>query len=215
MRAAAICVLIAFACAPSAVHAQSSTITAGAAVRWDGWSSSAHGSLVLRSNSDLYSGLREFPAYADFGTFSRGSLSAGYAWQSNSFVLAPELRLGYGADHQGATSLVGRLGYTFGPSLLYGLAGYQETRATLVEERGGERVTARHSGLVVGAGIDTKLSERLFVRLEATYFDAGAQTYQFNGYLVRGRPSFFVGSPPQDSAFRDMNMTLGVGWHFN
>ena len=110
---------------------------------------------------------------------------AGYNWQSGGFVYGLEADLGYnGMNGFNGTTLVrhglegslrARLGYAATDNmLLYATAGGAGSQQQITDFAGSARGTAW--GWTVGAGVDAKLTDAVFGRLEYRYTDLGAVT---------------------------------------
>ncbi|TWG93768.1 outer membrane immunogenic protein [Mesorhizobium sp. J18] len=121
-----------------------------------------------------------------------GNVFAGWNWQSGSFVYGVEGDIGYngmdGSENGYETergvdgSLRARLGFAATDNLLiYGTAGGAAERLE-VSEAGIGSETQTMLGWTAGAGMDAKLTENVFGRLEYRYTDYGSE--DFNGLEV-------------------------------
>jgi len=118
-----------------------------------------------------------------------GNVFAGWNWQSGSFVYGVEGDVGYngmdGSDGPVETergvdgSLRARLGFAATDNLLiYGTAGGAAERME-VNVAGAGSDTQTMLGWTAGAGVDAKLTENVFGRLEYRYTDYGSETFEF------------------------------------
>lgn len=114
--------------------------------------------------SGLYVGLHAGSADAGFDDGLLGGVQIGRNWQSGKIVYGLEGDLSFtGTDYIDWMGTVrGRLGYLLAPSLLvYGTAGFGH-----VNFEGGSE-----TDLVLGVGVETKLTQATTVRLEYLSFD--------------------------------------------
>jgi outer membrane immunogenic protein len=89
------------------------------------------------------------------------------------------------ADISHVVQLVGRVGYSWGPTLLYGLGGYAggsvdarlEERVPDVEGTFGVSDKRWHNGWVVGAGVEHLLHPNVVVGLEYRHVDLGDKVH--------------------------------------
>ncbi|MEN0001305.1 MAG: outer membrane beta-barrel protein [Pseudomonadota bacterium] len=119
-----------------------------------------------------------------------GRLQAGYDYEfANGIVAGVQADIAYGnittegtltsggpngslnIDQEYSWSIVGRLGYKIGPrTMFYGLAGYTEEQYDINVSGGvGSIFDFRTKGFVAGGGIETAVTEQLFVGLEYRY----------------------------------------------
>lgn len=96
-------------------------------------------------------------------------------------------------------SLRARMGYAFDNSMLYGLAGLAGTRAEVSDGTGSDSNT--HLGWVIGAGLETMLTDRVSARVE----------YDFSKY---GSEQYSLGSSSPDVALSGHAIKVGVGLKF-
>lgn len=115
----------------------------------------------------------------------------GFNWQSGQFVYGIEGDVGYDGSsgrHNGIKSkggvdgsLRGRAGYAPNDSILvYGTAG-AAAKSLHIDSPGGNE---DHNGVVgwtAGAGIDAKLTEKVFARVEYRYTDYGNHDFNVGG----------------------------------
>ncbi len=78
-------------------------------------------------------------------------------------------------------SLRGRIGKTFGHTLLYGTAGVAMTNAKLSAEDVGSDTRDRLNGYVVGAGIEAAIFDNAALRLEYLHYRWADQAYTVGG----------------------------------
>jgi outer membrane immunogenic protein len=158
---------------------------------WTGWYIGGH----------LGFGEAEFRTVADLSDLTRGDIKnspggivggmqAGYNWQFNSFVFGVEgdvSAVGWAKHTRFGTtgrsihnsvnvlaSLRGRLGFAFGPAMLYGTGGVAYTQAKYVGRSPGSTVAAdtsiRKWGTVFGGGIEWRALQHLSLRGEALWY---------------------------------------------
>lgn len=139
-----------------------------------------------------------------------GSLFGGVQGQSGSIVYGVEGDIGYdGATATLGTttvrrgvdgSLRGRLGYSMNDQILiYGTAG-GAAKSLGIEDAAGSASSAA-LGWTAGAGLDVKMTEKMFVRGEYRYTDLGAKTLD-------------TGSGPQSIDTKGSRISLGLGFKF-
>ncbi len=139
-----------------------------------------------------------------------GSGFAGYNWQANNFVYGLEGDIGYsGVDgsNDGNTvegglngSVRARMGVAATDSILiYGTAGGAAERTEVSNVLGSDKETLL--GYTVGAGVDAKLTDQVFGRLEYRYTDYGSETFNTGGIA-------------QDVDTRDHKVSVGLGVKF-
>ena len=138
----------------------------------------------------------------------QGGAFAGYNLQNGSLVYGLDSDLGYGGakGNVGAVTakkgvngaLRARLGVDVGPALIYGAAGGTATRATASD--GAVEDTQTHLGYTVGAGIDARLTDKIFARGEYRYDVFGAKNYALTA--------------PASVDLKQHDVRLGVGLKF-
>ncbi len=138
----------------------------------------------------------------------QGGAFAGYNLQNGSLVYGLDSDLGYG----GAKGVVGavtakkglngalraRLGVDVGPALIYGAVGGAATRATASD--GAVEDTNLHLGYTAGAGIDARLTDKVFARGE----------YRYNVYNDKS----YALTAPTAVDLKQHDVRLGVGLKF-
>jgi len=106
-----------------------------------------------------------------------------YSWVGNNnttVVFAPS-GYGYNLNQKGLASVTGRLGYTWGPALLYVKGGwaYQDATETLFVPVGLSAAfdtTTKSSGYTVGAGLEYLFTQNWSGKVEYQYYDFGSTT---------------------------------------
>lgn len=112
-----------------------------------------------------------------------GNAFAGWQWQSNNFVYGIEGDVGYNGmdgDNAGTSvehgidgSLRARLGIAATDNILiYGTAGGAASRLEVSDAAGSDSAAAY--GYTVGAGVDAKLTQNVFGRVEYRYTNYGS-----------------------------------------
>jgi outer membrane immunogenic protein len=135
---------------------------------------------------------------------------AGWNGQSGAFVYGVEGDVGYngvegeddGVEVESGVdgSLRTRLGYAVTDNvLLYGTAGGAAKRTEVSDVTGSDTDTML--GYTVGAGVDTKLTENVFGRLEYRYSDYGSETFN-------------TGSGDREVESRENRIGVGLGIKF-
>lgn len=135
---------------------------------------------------------------------------AGYNFQSGMFVYGAEADLGYGGFRggNGVTSsrsgidgsLRARLGVAVSDDfMIYGTAGGAGQRLTVSDAAGSD--TNNMFGWTAGGGVEAKLTDNVFGRVEYRYTDYGTKTFN-------------TGSGAQAIDARDNRVTFGIGLKF-
>jgi outer membrane immunogenic protein len=117
-----------------------------------------------------------------------GGAFGGFNMQNGSFVYGAEADINYSrVDGEATTfdsrstvdgSLRARAGVTVTEDiLLYGTAGVAAERQRITDVATGDRDTNVALGYTVGAGVDAKLTDQVFGRLEYRYTDYGGKDY--------------------------------------
>lgn len=139
-----------------------------------------------------------------------GGVMGGYDWQQGNIVYGVQGDVGYsgikGSDNGNRMkagvegSLRGRVGVAAGDQVLvYGTAGGAAQSNKLSNAAGSDRKTSL--GYTVGAGVDAKLTDQVFGRVEYRYSDYGKETYNTGG----------IG---HDIDTRDHKVSVGLGVKF-
>jgi outer membrane immunogenic protein len=138
------------------------------------------------------------------GVFGGGQL--GYNWQRGNVVFGVEADLGamnvshtvvntaFGSnpfasiDNNFYGDVTGRLGYTFGPALVYAKGGfaYFDGDAKAVNPGRTFASATTFTGWTVGGGVEYALSPAWSVKAEYQHFDFGSQNSILNGCCVGG-----------------------------
>lgn len=151
------------------------------------------------------------PATGDVDTDGfLGGVFAGYNLQNGAFVYGIEGDVGYsGVKGNNAItetksgfegSLRGRLGVAVtNDILLYGTAGGAAERLKVSDPAGDDSNALL--GWTAGAGVDVKLTEQVFGRVEYRYTDFGSG-------------DFNTGSGPQSVDLKENRVTFGIGMKF-
>lgn len=139
-----------------------------------------------------------------------GSGFAGYNWQTNNFVYGVEGDVGYsgmdgtdgGNKVEGGLngSIRARLGVAATDRvLIYGTAGGAAERTEVSNVLGDDDKTLL--GYTVGAGVDAKLTDQVFGRVEYRYTDYGSDTFNTGGVA-------------QEVDTKDHKVSVGLGVKF-
>ncbi len=140
-----------------------------------------------------------------------GGAFGGFNMQNGSFVYGAEADINYSrVDGEATTfdsrstvdgSLRARAGVTVTEDiLLYGTAGVAAERQRITDVATGDRDTNVALGYTVGAGVDAKLTDQVFGRLEYRYTDYGSKDYALPG----------VNGADFDSSNHRVSVGLGV-----
>ena len=142
------------------------------------------------------------------GSGFQGGAFAGANGQSGSIVYGVDGDVGYGGAKGTAGAVIAkkktngalraRLGYDLGPALVYGAAGGTMTSAKASD--GAVDDSKLHLGYTVGAGVDIKATDRVFVRGEYRYNKYGSKTYDLTA--------------PTDVNLTQHEARIGVGVQF-
>ncbi len=151
------------------------------------------------------------PATGDIDTDGFvGGVFGGYNWQSGMFVFGGEADIGYGniKGSNGLTetqsgfegSLRARMGVAVTDDILvYGTAGGAAQRLEATDFAGNDSQTM--VGWTAGGGVDVKVTEQVFGRVEYRYTDFGSQ-------------DFNTGSGVQSIDSKENRVTFGIGMKF-
>ena len=139
-------------------------------------------------------------------------IEAQYSWtssSSNSMLLPGGVLVNSNSDQLG--SVTGRIGYTFGPTLLYGKGGYawkdgDNLTATVAGVPVGFAAIGNHrDGYTVGAGAEYMFAPNWSAKLEYMYYNFGTTT-------IVTAPAAAVGSRFNDD---EHVLKVGVNYRFN
>jgi outer membrane immunogenic protein len=110
-------------------------------------------------------------------------IEAQYSWlgSSNNGAIFPN-GYAYSNDQRGLGSVTGRVGYTWGPTLLYVKGGYaySDTHETLALAGAPTGFAFNHghqNGYTVGAGVEYMFAQNWSAKLEYQYYDFGNSTF--------------------------------------
>jgi outer membrane immunogenic protein len=137
---------------------------------------------------------------------------AEYSWlgSNNSSVIFPGTPFVYTNNQRGIGSVTGRVGYTWGPGLLYVKGGYAFSDNNEGVTSGGIPVpfafdSSHSNGYTVGAGLEYMFAQNWSAKIEYQYYNFGS--------------SRFVSPPPlaQFGSFttEDHTVKAGINYHFN
>jgi outer membrane immunogenic protein len=105
-------------------------------------------------------------------------IEANYSWTGSSSVNGTVGGFAYNSDLKGLGSVTGRLGYTWGPALLYVKGGY--AYADLNQSITGGVVPVvldvKKNGYTVGAGLEYMFTQNWSGKVEYQYYDFGNTT---------------------------------------
>jgi outer membrane immunogenic protein len=111
-------------------------------------------------------------------------VEAQYSWvgSNNTNILFAGTPYGYNLNQKGLGSVTGRLGYTWGPALLYVKGGwaFQDANETLFVAAGNAipafATTTKDNGYTVGAGLEYMFTQNWSGKIEYQYYDFGNTT---------------------------------------
>jgi len=144
-----------------------------------------------------------------------GGVHGGYNWQSDGLVFGLETDANlFGLSKKNArgpfsksiitpfASTRLRIGTSLGDSLLYGTGGVSFGLGSHKLSSGGKRKTKFHTGWVIGAGVEHKVSENWSLRGEYLYHNFGKKDYKFT-------------SGTRKISYDDAHsLRVGVSYHF-
>ena len=136
-------------------------------------------------------------------------LYGGYARQLGSWVVGAEVdwTTGTSSNSKDLFTVRGRVGYAFERFLVYGTAGWGTADLGTVTIGGVSR-NLDFSGLVVGGGIETRISQQMSLRAEVIHFAPSTDKVDFG--VVNGTQVGVVEADLESTVFR-----AGFGYHFN
>jgi outer membrane immunogenic protein len=137
-------------------------------------------------------------------------IEAQYSWlgsnnRTTTFPTVPVAAFTY--NERGLGSVTGRLGYTWGPALLYVKGGYAYSDNSQSLTIGGAAVAitgTRHDGYTVGAGLEYMFAPSWSAKVEYQYYDFGTTTFA-------AAPLAAFGSARYD----DHTVKAGLNYRFN
>jgi outer membrane immunogenic protein len=88
--------------------------------------------------------------------------------------------------NRGLGSVTGRLGYAFGPALLYVKGGYAYADTRFTNGFAGGNSGNGRDGYTVGGGLEYLFTQNFSGKIEYQYYDFGTRNFTFNGILVPG-----------------------------
>jgi len=203
---------------PPRPYPSASVATAPQAIyNWTGFYLGGHlggafaGSNSLEGSSARFMGGVQGGFDYQFGTNLVIGAEAQYSWLSNNNngVLFPGSTLVTTNNNQ-LGSVTGRLGYTWGPALVYGKGGYAwRDNPNIGVSVGGAPVAfstdATHKdGYTVGAGLEYMFAPNWSAKAEYQYYDFGSTT-------ITGGPAPVVGARFRDD---EHSAKLGINYRF-
>lgn len=204
---------------PARTYSKAPAYTAPAVVyNWTGFYIGGHVGGAFAGENSLQSSDARFMGGVQGGfdyQFSQNwviGAEAQYSWlgggNTNSGVLFPGGTLVTGSATDQLGSATGRLGYTWGPALLYGKGGYawRDTNNIGVSIAGVPQPFAtsgnRKDGYTVGAGLEYMFAPNWSAKAEYQY-------YNFGNTTITAGPADVVGA-----RFRDDEHTVKVGLNY-
>jgi outer membrane immunogenic protein len=139
--------------------------------------------LALGSYSAQFLGGVQAGADYQFSSNWVAGVEGQYSWlgRNNVTALFPA-GFGYSNDTRGLGSLTGRIGYSFGPALLYAKGGYAyaDYREALLLNGAPVAFTlngGHHNGYTVGGGLEYMLTLNWSTKAEYQYYDFGSRRF--------------------------------------
>ncbi|NOT71834.1 MAG: porin family protein [Hyphomicrobium sp.] len=133
----------------------------------------------------------------------------GYNWQLGAFVVGAEIdwMRNLSSEPSDFMTARARAGWTFGQSMIYGTLGIGTEQGYLQHLGTGQRIDKTLTGIVVGGGLESMLSQNLSIRAEGLYFDPGKEQFDF------------AASPPYAAASATVDLShvvwrAGLTYHF-
>ena len=135
-----------------------------------------------------------------------------WSWlgNNNNGIAFPGTGFIYTNNQRGLGSVTGRLGYTWGPALLYAKGGYaysdySESLTLFGVPQAFALNSSHHDGYTVGAGLEYMFAPSWSAKLEYQYYNFGSSTF------LTG-PVDIVGTRFTDS---EHTVKAGINYHFN
>ncbi|UFZ05878.1 porin family protein [Bradyrhizobium ontarionense] len=181
---------------------------------WAGFYIGAMGGYASQDNNSFAGFVAPF-SLSQKGGFAGGTI--GYNWQQGPVVFGVEADAAW-ADINGSVTaggatfsskiedmgtVRGRLGYTFGPAMLYATGGYawMENKATLSGFGATDFGRQFHNGWTLGAGAEYMFVPNWSVKAEYLYKSFGSENYAAGGLLPSGTINLHT-------------VQVGVNYHF-
>jgi outer membrane immunogenic protein len=130
-------------------------------------------------------------------------IEANYSWTGSSSTNGTVNGLAYSNNLKGLGSVTGRLGYTWGPALLYVKGGY--AYADLNQSVTGAVLDVKKNGYTVGAGLEYLFTQNWSGKIEYQYYDLGNTT------VLAGLPGLNGTSYKND----EHTIKAGLNYRFN
>jgi outer membrane immunogenic protein len=165
-------------------------------------------------NNDSFLGGVQVGADYQFAPSWVVGLEGQYSWLSNNNNSAAFTGAGagyvYNNNQRGLGSVTGRLGYTWGPGLLYVKGGYaysdyNESLTLLGVPQAFALNSSDHDGYTVGAGLEYMFAPNWSAKVEYQYYDFGKTNFVTPALLGA------FGSTRND----EHTVKAGVNYHFN
>ena len=206
-----------------APYYQKAPVYAAPLYNWTGFYVGAHVGGVFSSDNNFNNGLGTgnngngrllggFQAGADWQfhpNFVAG-IEGQYSWLSGNVGAVFPGGVAYTNDQRGLGSITGRVGYTWGPSLLYVKGGYaysdNNESVTFAGLPVAFATTGNHSsGYTIGAGVEYMFAPNWSAKAEYQYYNFGAANFTAPAALV----------PTGNFTTDDHVIKAGVNYRFN
>lgn len=176
-----------------------------------GLNNSFGGTTSTGNNSAFMGGLQVGGNY-QFATNWVIGLEGQYDWlaNSNNAVTFPGTGFVYSSNQRGLGSVTGRLGYTWGPGLIYAKGGYAYSDSNQSLSFGGAPAAftqngSRHDGYTVGAGFEYMFAPNWSAVIEYQYYNFGKTNFTTPAALTT------FGNVRNE----DQTVKAGINYHFN
>jgi len=177
---------------------------------WLGSNSFGGGALSNSSNGAFLGGVQVGADYQFAGNWVIG-LEGQYSWlaSANGGSTFPGTIV-YSENQRGLGSVTGRLGYTWGPTLVYAKGGYaysdNRESVTVLGAPAAFGFSGNHSnGYTVGAGVEYMFAPSWSAKLEYMYYDFGKSSFVTPAALA----------PFGSFRTYDNTVKAGINYHFN
>jgi outer membrane immunogenic protein len=153
-----------------------------------GGSNSFAGTLNNNNSGSFLGGLQGGADYQFAPNWVVG-IEAQYSWLSNNnSIVFPNGGI-YANNQRGLGSVTGRLGYTWGPALLYAKGGYAYSDYNESLTLGGVPQafalnSSHHDGYTVGAGLEYMFAQNWSAKVEYQYYNFGSTSFVSPAALV-------------------------------
>jgi len=167
---------------------------------------------VSNNNSGRFLGGVQIGADYQFAPTWVVGIEGQFSWlgSSNNTTIFPVGIYGYNTNERGIGSVTGRLGYTWGPTMLYAKGGYAYSDYNESLTLNGAPVpfalnSSHHDGYTVGAGLEYMFAPNWSAKVEYQYYNFGKTNFVAPAALAQ------FGNTRND----EHTVKVGVNYHFN